>query len=87
VADITDRVIADFERRRELGMQEYGKPLEPHDPNEDWIWNAYEESMDHTIYLRAAWEREQARKEREQCREEVQRGLSQVVPDSELPRT
>lgn len=48
---IQDLVIADIQRRKELGIQRYGTPLQAFN-GRDALLDAYEESIDKTIYLK-----------------------------------
>lgn len=54
--DIWLSVIADMQARRELGIAQYGVPVDA-TRNDDWAQHAYEEVLDITVYLRAALER------------------------------
>jgi len=54
--DIVGKVQADLHVRRGLGLMKYGHLLEI-DDGRDWLTEAYEESMDQCIYLRAAIEK------------------------------
>lgn len=48
---IVPQVIADMEARMQLGIQRYGVALQPEN-GRDALRDAYEESMDQTIYLK-----------------------------------
>lgn len=58
--DIWERVIADMQARRAVGLERYGKPVRAADP-EDWLRHAYEEALDLAVYLRAEMVRRSAR--------------------------
>ena len=47
---IQDRVIADIEARKQVGISRYGTVLQPHN-GRDPLQDAYDEAMDLTIYL------------------------------------
>jgi hypothetical protein len=49
--DIQSRVIADIERRREVGIERYGTALQPHNGRNALI-DAYEEALDLAMYLK-----------------------------------
>lgn len=49
--DIQSQVIADIEKRRQVGIQRYGTALQPHN-GRDMLLDAYEEAMDLCIYLK-----------------------------------
>lgn len=51
--DIQSYVIEDIEKRRELGIQRYGTPLQPHN-GRDALKDAYEEALDLAMYLKQA---------------------------------
>jgi hypothetical protein len=53
--DIQSLVIADIATRREVGIQRYGTPLQPHN-GRDALRDAYEEALDLAMYLRQAIE-------------------------------
>lgn len=49
--NVQDAVIADIVARREVGIERYGTPLQPHN-GRDALRDAYEEALDLTCYLR-----------------------------------
>lgn len=49
--DVQSMVIADIERRREVGIERYGTPLQAHN-GRDALRDAYEEALDLACYLR-----------------------------------
>lgn len=51
--DIQTLVIADIATRRQVGIQRYGTPLQPHN-GRDALRDAYEEALDLAMYLRQA---------------------------------
>ncbi|MDR3534936.1 MAG: hypothetical protein P4L71_00425 [Acetobacteraceae bacterium] len=52
---IVAAVQADLERRSAKGQAEYGAPLtRPDYALKDWLREAYEEALDHALYLKAA---------------------------------
>lgn len=51
--DITDLVIEDIKRRREVGIATYGHSLRAHD-GRDSLLDAYEEALDLAQYLKKA---------------------------------
>lgn len=51
--DIQSAVIADIEKRRELGIQRYGTALQPLN-GRDMLVDAYDEAIDLAIYLKGA---------------------------------
>lgn len=51
--DIQSLVIADMERRRELGVQRYGTALQPFN-GRIALLDAYEEALDMVMYLKQA---------------------------------
>lgn len=51
--DIQAAVIADIEKRRELGIQRYGTALQPNN-GRDMLLDAYDEAIDLAIYLKGA---------------------------------
>ena len=50
--DIWERVIADMQARRAVGLERYGKPVRAADP-EDWGQHLAEELLDALVYLKA----------------------------------
>jgi len=48
---ITELVIRDFDERMEMGIEKYGKPLQPSNGRDPLI-DAYQELMDLALYLR-----------------------------------
>lgn len=50
---VQDRVIADIEERKRVGMERYGTLLRPRN-GRDMLRDAYEEALDLAIYLRGA---------------------------------
>jgi hypothetical protein len=52
---IHDLVAADLQKRKELGTQRYGTPLQAHN-NRNALQDAYEEALDLCVYLRQALE-------------------------------
>lgn len=60
--DVARLVIADMERRRQLGLARYGRPVVPFN-GRDALWDAYEEALDLCVYLRQAIE--EVRRERQ----------------------
>lgn len=50
---VTDAVIADMQLRREHGTKKYGTELESHN-GRDALSDAYQESLDLTMYLKQA---------------------------------
>jgi hypothetical protein len=48
---IADLVIADMRQRKQIGIERYGTPLQAHN-GRDALWDAYEEVLDLTVYLR-----------------------------------
>lgn len=48
---IQDLVIADIERRKQIGIQRYGTALQPHN-GRDMLQDLYEELMDACIYIK-----------------------------------
>lgn len=53
--DIQTMVIEDLRGRREVGIERYGTPLQPHN-GRDALRDAYEEALDLACYLRQAIE-------------------------------
>jgi hypothetical protein len=53
-------VIDDMKVRDDHGRQKYGTPLQPNN-GRDSLWDAYEESLDQTVYLRNAIDEHRAR--------------------------
>lgn len=51
--DCTLKVIEELLNRREKGLAEYGKPVNPQDPNENWLQHAFHEDLDRTVYMQA----------------------------------
>jgi hypothetical protein len=49
--DIQSQVIADIERRREVGIKRYGTALQPHN-GRNALLDAYEEALDLAMYLK-----------------------------------
>jgi len=61
---VWDLVIADMQRRDQMGRKKYGVRLQPHN-GRDQLQDAYEEALDLAVYLRCElWEREYARREK-----------------------
>ena len=50
---VWDLVIADMRERDNIGRTKYGTPLQPHN-GRDPLVDAYQESLDQTVYLRQA---------------------------------
>lgn len=51
------RVCEDIARRQQLGIQKYGTTVAGNPLGyRAWLWHAYEESLDHSVYLRRAIE-------------------------------
>lgn len=51
------RVCEDIARRQQLGIHKYGQTVAANPlGHRAWLWHAYEESLDHTVYLRRAIE-------------------------------
>lgn len=50
---ICDQVANDINKRRLMGTNKYGKPLD-WDDGKDYLYEAYEEALDQCIYLKAA---------------------------------
>lgn len=50
---ITDLLLKDVVERKQLGIQRYGIPLQPHN-GRDALLDAYQEAMDLALYLRQA---------------------------------
>ena len=51
------RVCEDIARRQQLGIHKYGQTVSANPlGHRAWLWHAYEESLDHTVYLRRAIE-------------------------------
>lgn len=47
----------DIARRQQLGIHKYGTTVAGNPlGHRAWLWHAYEESLDHTVYLRRAIE-------------------------------
>lgn len=46
-------VMKDMDQRDQLGRKRYGVPLQPHN-GRDALVDAYQESLDQTVYLRQA---------------------------------
>jgi hypothetical protein len=57
-------VMVDMAKRRRTGLDRYGKPVDPDDPEEDWLQHAYEEALDQAVYLKAEIERRRKAKEK-----------------------
>lgn len=57
--DCWELVLDDMESRRALGVEKYGKPLRP-DNGRNALVDAYQESLDLVVYLRAAIEQNKA---------------------------
>lgn len=53
---VCGRVMADLREREREGMRRYGAVLDPND-GRDMLWEAYMESLDMAIYLRAEIDR------------------------------
>lgn len=49
--NMQDLLVADIEKRREVGIARYGTPLQPHN-GRDALRDAYEEALDLALYLR-----------------------------------
>jgi hypothetical protein len=49
--DVQSAVIADIEKRRELGIKRYGTALQPHN-GRNALLDAYEEALDLAMYLK-----------------------------------
>lgn len=50
-----DGVIRDMIDREELGLEKYGTTVDRRDLSlRDWLQHAYEESLDKSLYLKAA---------------------------------
>lgn len=53
--DIEYMVAADIFERQRVGLKKYGVSVKDNPlPLRDWLQHAYEESLDHAIYLRRA---------------------------------
>lgn len=51
------RVCEDIARRQQLGIHKYGTTVAGSPLGvRAWLWHAYEESIDHSVYLRCAIE-------------------------------
>jgi len=51
------RVCEDIARRQQLGIHKYGTTVAGNPLGvRAWLWHAYEESIDHSVYLRRAIE-------------------------------
>ncbi len=51
------RVCEDIARRQQLGIHKYGTTVAGNPLGyRAWLWHAYKESLDHTVYLRRAIE-------------------------------
>lgn len=59
--DTVDQVLEDLKKRKQLGIERYGKPLRS-DNERDMLWEAYEEMLDFLVYLRAYIDRENLKK-------------------------
>jgi hypothetical protein len=46
-------VMQDMKDRRAKGLKEYGVPVSPDRPDENWLRHAYEETLDKAVYLKA----------------------------------
>lgn len=53
---IADPAAQDIEKRKQMGIQKYGVPLQ-HDNGRDHLLDAYEEAIDLALYLRAEIEK------------------------------
>lgn len=53
--DVWHLVIEDMKARREHGIREYGRPVQPHN-GRDALVDAYQECLDMCVYLRQAIE-------------------------------
>ena len=53
VASVTDKVMADLEFRREMGILKYGGELKTHN-GRDALIDAYQEALDLALYLKQA---------------------------------
>ena len=85
--DIQSQVIADIEARRELGIKRYGSALQPFN-GRDALRDAYEESLDQTMYLKQALV-EQAHPDPgfAVLREQIDDAMhGHLCPDCHLPR-
>lgn len=51
--DIQSRVIEDLRRRRQVGIERYGTPLQPHN-GRDVLQDLYEELLDAACYVKQA---------------------------------
>lgn len=60
--EVADLVLADLAQRKKMGIAKYGRPLTAF-TLQDNLWEAYEEQMDHLIYLRAEIERRGGRRQ------------------------
>lgn len=49
--DVQSAVIADIEKRRELGIKRYGTAVQPHN-GRNALLDAYEEALDLAMYLK-----------------------------------
>lgn len=50
--DVSIAVLDDMRKRRNIGLERYGKPVSPHS-GDDWLQHAYEEALDLAVYLKA----------------------------------
>jgi hypothetical protein len=60
--DAATTAIEFLRRRREFGFRQYGRGVEPLDPDHDWLREAIEECADQLVYLIAEWERSRGRR-------------------------
>jgi hypothetical protein len=58
--DVWKLVLTDMERRRQIGLDRYGKTVLADDVGEDWLQHHYEELLDAVVYIRAEIERRKA---------------------------
>lgn len=59
---VQDLVIADIEARKQVGIERYGTVLQPFNGRKTLV-DAYEESLDQTVYLRSLVQMQRARRE------------------------
>lgn len=55
--DVWRMVLEDMRKRREVGIERYGKAVMVSDQTNDWLQHAYEEALDFIVYIRAEIER------------------------------
>ena len=54
-SNILTEVIADMQHREQIGIKKYGTTMDRQDLElSDWLQHAYEESLDKSLYLKAA---------------------------------